>query len=214
MTGLLQAGRLQQDFSDYGIDVPSPININCLDEHGAITGGTCALTAEDYVDSSLGTRHIFDFRVEGAISNYTLTLIGSVPFIADADPDKGPWGYGAFVCDPSLSDPRQCGPDPNPDPDNPTTTFELVDSQTVKFHVAGANNNFVFFAVLPEPVLEEFTALDLSSSCEGTEGEPKVCATLERNTSEVPEPSALPILLLAGSAAIAAFKRRSRKLTA
>ena len=196
MSVSVQASRLQQDFSDYGIDTPSPINVSCLAEDGSVllSSPPCAvMTAEDYVDSSLGTLHIFDFKVDEAISNFTLTLTGSESFISDLNVN-GPFGYGAFLCNGLPGDPRQCGPDPTDVP----TTVELVDSQTVKFHVAGPNNSFVFFAILPEPVVDAPTNL-------------MVTAKLTLDTSEVPEPSTLPILLLGGGVVMAAFKRRTGK---
>ncbi len=224
LAGALQASRLQQDFSDYGV---SPTFFNqgiCLDANGAVTGGTCALTAEDYLASNDPTHHVFDFRVEGNVSNFVLTLTGSVPLILDPNPDDNPalafWAYGALVCkpiDPSFTNPPQCGPEPP----SATTTYSLsADGMTATFTVGGANDpahQYVFFAIvcefghdqglacLPKPDQDNIVALDEIS-------EPTVSAMLTPNTSEVPEPNTVPVLLLAGGAAATIFKRRSRKL--
>ncbi|MBZ5609832.1 MAG: PEP-CTERM sorting domain-containing protein [Acidobacteriia bacterium] len=210
MSGTVQASRLQQDFSDYGV-TPGFFNQNvCLDANGNPTGGTCALTAEDYLASNDPTLHVFDFKVDGAISNFTLTLTGSVPFVADPNSGTGFWAYGALLCkaiDPSFTNPPQCGPDPTSAMASGSPTLS-GDGMTATFNVSGSNNDFVFFAILPEPVLDltqDILPLDVPT-------EPTVTAKLTLNTSEVPEPSTLPVVLLAAGTAITVFQRRSRKL--
>ena len=215
MTGGLQATRLQQDFSDYGI-APTFLSQNvCLDANGAPTGGTCALTAEDYLATNNGALHVFNFRVEGSISNFTLTLTGSVPFVFDPNPDANPavasWGYGAMNCtafDPLVfTNPPMCGPDPTAAMAAGFPTLS-ADGMTVTFNLAGSNNAFVFFGILPEPVQEDtdqFIALDVQS-------EPTVTAKLTLNSTEVPRPSSVPVIVLASGAAIAVFRRRFSKL--
>ncbi len=217
MSGTLNATRLQQDFSDYGV-APTFLSQNvCLDANGAVTAGTCALTAEDYIASNNDTQHVFDFKVDGNISNFTLTLTGSVPFITDPNGGSGFFAYGAFNCkpiDPSFTNPPQCGPDPSGAMAAGSPTLS-ADGLTITFNVSGANDNFVFFGILPEPVQTDLVNLNFAplspvSTCSPSDGEPAVCAKLTLNTSEVPEPVTLPVLLAAG-AAVAVFKRRSTK---
>jgi hypothetical protein len=182
------AGRLQTDDGDYG-DVPTFLNQDqCLGINGALLtpAVNCAMTGEDYIDSANDTELVYDFLIDGNLSNFTLTITGTEAF--PADNNQFPFSYGAFACD-KFSD-VQCGPDP-------TSQLALgspalsSNGLTVTFDVTGTNNGstpFDFFVVEPDS--------------SGT-----VTARITQNTSSTPEPGSFSLVFGAGLA-VAAFGLR------
>jgi hypothetical protein len=168
------------------------------------------MTEEDFIASSNSADHVFDFMINSSISNFTLTLAGSVAFVPESSPPP-PFSYGAFTCA-SLPNPTgsptdnpQCGPDPTSQLAGGSPTLS-ADGKTVTFDVTGTNNDFVFFVVAPEPV-STATAFNADSITE-----PTVTATITSNTTTTPEPKSLPILAAALVAVIALNGRRLANL--
>jgi hypothetical protein len=193
------ASRLAQDNSDYGNAGP-----DCTS--GATPGFSCVLPTgligQDFSYSNNSNfdvdYQIFDFQVTATdLSNFTLTLTGTVPFAADQLFEPGDvqfYGYGTFACSDDDLIGSLCGPD--------TTDLVSVSPGTndggvssVQFTVPGNGNGFTFY------VAEDV----------GDVPDPIVTASIAPNTSPVPEPSSLPFLA-AGVAVVALSRRRLAKL--
>ncbi len=113
------------------------------------------VTEQDYAFSFLGGYQVFDFLVNTDIGNFTLTLTGDAPFLADDTADIPPeyFGFGAFVPNNnSCATGGQCGPDPNLAPYNASASLGSSDGTAtqVTFTVAGDGKGLVFFAIEPE----------------------------------------------------------------
>jgi len=219
------ASRLSDDSSDFGIFKTmnaciaplSPPQANSCVYVSSVPGGS--INGQFFQDTSNNTNWwIFDFLVQGNISNFTLTVnLGNTPLILDSGSNtSGPWAYGAFTgsavnpCQTNTSpwttsENMFCGPDP-------TNALGGITQQNdgqvpakdgsnnplfnqVTFNVTGSNgtNGFVFFVVA-----DEDAALNLN---------------LTPNTSAVPEPGSLPMLAAAGiGIALLSRKRLARRL--
>jgi hypothetical protein len=158
------------------------------------------LTEQNYAFAFEGGFEVFNFLVNTDISNFTLTLTGDAPFIADDTANDPPlfFGFGAFVTG-SCSTFAQCGPDPTLPPYDATASLPGSDGTVnkVSFNVVGDGKGLVFFAVEPE----------------GSTGlNNLVTAKITPNTSTVPEPRLWPFLGLAFLGLLAFRRFRSAKL--
>jgi hypothetical protein len=145
------------------------------------------------------TFHVWDFEVTSDISNFTLTLSGTVPFAYDqtlAETGQQVYGYGLFLCMGSdtntpVSGDQICttsGVDTSgvtPMPSSPYTSGSL---SSVSFNVSGDGQGLVFY------VMENLNEPDLT-----------ITATL------TPEPASLPFLAAVGLAIVVLGRRRLAK---
>jgi hypothetical protein len=158
------------------------------------------LTEQNYDFSFLGGFEVFDFLVNTDVSNFTLTLTGAAPFLADDTSNVPPefFGFGAFITG-SCSTFAQCGPDPTLAPYNATSSLPGSDGTDTKvsFKVAGDGKGLVFFAIEPE----------------GDSGlNNLVTAKITPNTATTPEPRLWPVLGLAFLGLVGFRRFRSAKL--
>jgi len=195
------ATRLQQDNDDYGSQGPdctlaASSGFACdLTNASGLFGEQFPYTFNNTFDVNF---HVWDFELTSDISNFTLTLTGSIPFATDqtlTSPDltEDFFGYGLFLCgvdetnDPSSGN-RICT---TSDVSTAGVSASLINSSEVQFTVSGDGKGLVFYVAESLPVVED----------------PTVTAAITPNGVATPEPGTVP-LLLAGGLALVLFGRR------
>jgi hypothetical protein len=195
LTTAVSAAVIQQDNSDYGNSGPDCTTVegnNCiLTAAPGVIGQTFAFSGNSDFEVNF---QVFDFQITTNPSTFTLTLTGTLPFVADQTLTNGNtnqqiYGFGMFVCGPDDFPSSLCTPtgtDLSAVTANPATSNGREDSVT--FTVPGNGQNMVFY------VLENETT------------DPTVTATLVTNST--PEPSSFS-LVLGAALFLAALGRRS-----
>ena len=197
MTGASYAALVQDDNSDYGNQ-----GFDCTDSVHS-SKFLCNLTSapglfgEQFSASFSSDFHVWDFDVVNNLSNFTLTLTGSLPFIANQTVNgQKVNGFGMFVCSAGetsnpVSGERICTPSGDyssaviPSPDNGNSA-----ASTVSFTVPGNGQGFVFFVVSE-------ASIDSTAT---------VTATIT-SAATVPEPSSWS-LVIAGLIAVGFLAKR------
>jgi hypothetical protein len=175
------AGKVSIAGSPYGDPTGHP-EVNCTAPECILPAGV-TMTEQDF-PFSFGPGEAFYFKVTSDVSNFTLTLLGAENFVADDTSNTPPefFGFGALC------------PGGDVAPCNQTTmTPDFSDGTTnkVSFSVPGNGNGLSFFAVEPAAsnsttFVNDIRALDALG----------VTATLTLNSSSVPEPSSLALIVL------------------
>jgi hypothetical protein len=186
------ANRLQQDNSDYGNAGP-----NCTTTVGFLCdlSGAPGLIGQDFGYSGNSdfdvNYQVFDFQVTSDITNFTLTLSGSLDFAPDQvfDTDVPFYGFGTFECNSGDLGTSLCGPDATGLVSTSPGTSDGTE-KSVQFYVPGDGKDLTFY------IVEDL----------GTTEDPTVTAKITPNA--VPEPGSLPFLAAAGIAVAVLGRRR------
>jgi hypothetical protein len=168
MVSTAYAGKVSIAGSPYGEPTGE---VNCVAPQCIFPAGV-TMTEENFGFSFKQGFEVFYFRVTSDVSNFTLTLNGDANFISDDTLTQEFFGFEALIC--PDADPTCAAESMNPGSSD-------GNEKQVAFTVPGDGKGFKVFAVEPEP---------------GGNVTNFVTATLTANSSSVPEPRSLALVLL------------------